>query len=60
MPIASDRQFIEFAVYMPAHEPQPGQELHSQSLSWSALMMPALYEPTASKVLDREISCPMK
>ncbi len=31
MPIASDRQFIEFAVYMPAHEPQPGQELHSAS-----------------------------
>ena len=31
IPMASDRQFIEFAVYMPAHEPQPGQELHSAS-----------------------------
>ena len=31
MPMASDRQFIEFAVYIPAHEPQPGQELHSAS-----------------------------
>lgn len=24
MPMASDRQFIELAVYMPEHEPQPG------------------------------------
>ena len=31
MPMASDRQFIELAVYMPEHEPQPGQELHSAS-----------------------------
>lgn len=24
IPIASHRQFMEFAVYIPAHEPQPG------------------------------------
>ena len=29
MPIASERQFIEFAVYMPEQEPQVGQAFSS-------------------------------
>ena len=58
MPIASDKQFIEFAVYIPEHEPQPGHEPHSHSISFSSSIRPALYAPTVSKVLESEISSP--
>ncbi len=58
MPIASDRQFMEFAVYIPEHEPQPGHEPHSHSISFSSSIRPALYAPTVSKVLESEISSP--
>ena len=42
MPMASHRQFMLLAVYMPEQEPQPGQQLQVQSSSCSPSMRPAL------------------
>ena len=42
IPIASQRQFIELAVYIPEHEPHPGQTFCSYSRRPSSSMMPAL------------------
>ena len=42
MPMTSVRQFMELAVYMPEHEPQLGQALHSNSWSFSSPILPAL------------------
>ena len=42
MPMASHRQFMELAVYIPAQLPQPGQQPCSHSVSLSPSMMPAL------------------
>ena len=53
MPKASVRQFIEFAVYIPEQEPQVGQVLHSYSLSFSSVIEPALYLPTASDIVEK-------
>jgi hypothetical protein len=41
-PSASHAQFIELAVNMPEHEPQPGQPVFSSSASSSAVILPAL------------------
>ena len=40
--MASHRQFMELAVYMPEQLPQPGQQFWVQSSSCSAEIMPAL------------------
>ena len=53
IPMASQRQFMLFAVYIPAQEPQPGQVLVSYSYSFASSMMPAFLAPTASNILDR-------
>ena len=42
MPMASHRQFMLLAVYMPEQEPQDGQQLQVQSSSWASSIMPAL------------------
>ncbi len=42
MPMASQRQFIEFAVYMPEHEPHVGHALHSHSCRRSSSILPAM------------------
>ena len=58
MPSTSVRQFIEFAVYIPEQEPQVGQVLSSQTVSCFSSILPALYEPTASNILDRLVFLP--
>ena len=42
IPSASHRQFIEFAVNIPEHDPQVGQAPHSKALSVSPSILPAL------------------
>lgn len=58
MPRASQRQFMLLAVYMPEQEPQPGQVFCSNSSRPSSSMISALRAPTASNILDREVSTP--
>src|SRR5699024_11314294 len=58
MPMASHRQFMLLAVYIPEQEPQPGQQLQVQSSSCASSIMPALYAPTASNILERLTSSP--
>ena len=41
IPIASVRQFIEFAVYIPEQEPQVGHTFSSYSLTSSSVIVPA-------------------
>ena len=41
MPMASVRQFMEFAVYMPEQEPQVGQALFSYSSRPASSSLPA-------------------
>ena len=41
MPMASVRQFMELAVYMPEQEPQVGQALSSYSSTPSSSSLPA-------------------
>ena len=41
-PMASHRQFMELAVYMPEQLPQLGQQFSVQSSSWASVMCPAL------------------
>ena len=53
IPTASHRQFILFAVYIPAQEPQPGQVLVSYSNSFASSIIFAFLAPTASNILDR-------
>ena len=49
MPSASLAQAIVFAVYMPPHEPSPGQAAHSSSYCSASVMRPASTAPTLSK-----------
>ncbi len=58
IPSASVKQFIEFAVYIPEHEPHVGHALHSYSFTSSSVIVPAEYEPTASNILERLVLCP--
>ena len=53
MPITSVRQFIEFAVNIPAQEPQPGQALFSSRASSASSILPAAHAPTASNISVR-------
>ena len=54
MPSASNRQFMEFAVNMPEHDPHEGQAAHSKRVSSSSSILPAVYAPTASNMEERE------
>ena len=49
-PRTSVRQFIEFAVNIPEHAPQPGQARCSISLSCSSVIFPTARPPTASNI----------
>ena len=48
MPSASPIAAIVFAVYMPAHEPVPGQAARSTPSRSSSLRVPLACAPTAS------------
>ena len=54
IPIASVRQFMEFAVYIPEQEPQVGQTFSSKLASSSAVIFPESNSPTASNIEERE------
>ncbi len=58
MPMASVRQFMELAVYIPEQEPQVGQVFSSNSQSSSWVMVPAVTLPTASNMEERLLFCP--
>ena len=58
IPTASQRQFMLFAVYIPEHDPHPGQTFCSNSSSFSSSIMPAFLAPTASNILESEVSTP--
>jgi len=58
IPIASQRQFIEFAVNIPEQLPCVGQPVHSSSVSFSSLILPELNSATPSKMLMRSTALP--
>ena len=58
MPSASKRQFIEFAVNMPEHDPHEGQAAHSKRSSSASSILPEVYAPTASNMEERESFLP--
>ncbi len=58
MPIASVRQFIEFAVNMPAQLPHVGHALFSRSSSRSSLTSPTAWPPTAVNTVSRSTCLP--
>ena len=58
IPMASVRQFMEFAVYIPEQEPQVGHTFSSNSASSSIVMVPAATLPTASNIEDKLLFCP--
>ena len=53
IPRTSHRQFIEFAVNIPEHEPHDGQAAFSSLRSSSSSILPALNAPTASNAVLR-------
>ena len=55
IPIVSVRQFIEFAVYIPEHEPQVGQAVNAQDSRFSSLILPTALAPTYSNCSERPI-----
>ena len=58
IPSTSVRQFMEFAVYIPEHDPQVGQVFCSNSLSLVSSMRPAVNSPTASEMLEKLVFRP--
>jgi len=58
MPSASLAQAIVFAVYMPPHEPSPGQATPSNSFCSASVMRPASTAPTLSKTSCTVTSLP--
>ena len=58
MPIASMAELMVLAVYMPPHDPAPGQASHS--ILWTVLSssLPAWCRPTASKMETMSTSSP--
>ena len=58
MPIASIAEDMVLAVNMPPHEPAPGQARRSTPSMCSLLIFPAVYSPTASKLLTTVRSLP--
>ena len=59
MPRASKLLLMVLAVYMPPHEPEPGTQRRSISLTSVSLMRPMVYSPTASKALTMVRSLPL-
>ena len=59
MPKTSVRQFIEFAVNIPEHDPQPGHAEFSISHTYASSALPDAYLPTASKTSFRLVSLPL-
>ena len=55
IPIDSVRQFIEFAVYIPEHEPQVGQAVKAVFSRSSSLIFPTAFAPTYSNCSDNPI-----
>lgn len=53
--MASHRQFMVLAVYMPEQEPQPGQAFSVRSSSSSSVMVPLRTAPTPSNTLMRSV-----
>jgi hypothetical protein len=60
IPMASMALLIVFAVYMPPHEPLPGQACRSIWTNSSREMLLALIAPTASKTLTTVRSFPFQ
>ncbi len=60
IPIASVRQFMEFAVNIPAQEPHVGHALSSISASACTSILPDLTAPTPSNTLTRSTFLPLK
>jgi len=60
MPSASERQFMEFAVNIPLHDPAPGQAHSSRLASSLASMSPAATLPTPSNTDMRSTGLPLK
>ena len=56
MPIASMAELMVLAVYMPPHEPAPGQASHSIAWTPFSSSLPAWYWPTASKMETMSMS----
>ena len=59
MPVASTRQFIEFAVYIPEQEPHVGQAASSSAASSSVERFPCACAPTASNISERPKRVPL-
>ncbi len=59
IPKTSVKQFMEFAVYIPEHEPHVGQVFSSYFVSSSSLIFPALKAPTASNIPERLVFLPL-
>ena len=59
IPSASVKQFIVFAVYIPAHDPHVGHAISSTEFNSFLLIFPVLYEPTASNTLLNPIFLPL-
>ena len=60
IPRTSQRQFIEFAVNIPEHEPHEGQAASSSSKRPDSSIVPALNAPTASNAVLRSRNLPPK
>ena len=60
IPIASIAEDMVLAVYIPPHEPAPGQAWRSTSSNSASLILCALYSPTASKALTIVRSRPFR
>src|SRR5699024_3630756 len=58
-PNISIKQFIEFAVNMPEHDPQVGQAFISISSNSFSDIFPDFNAPTPSKTDVKEICCPV-
>ncbi len=59
MPMASKAELMVLAVYMPPHEPEPGQAFCSMALKSSSDRRPAVNSPTASNAETMVRSLPL-
>ena len=58
-PKTSHRQFIEFAVNIPEHDPQVGHTFSSNSAKSDSSINPLSTDPTASNIVDKDTSLPL-
>ena len=58
IPIASVRQFMELAVYIPEHDPHEGHACSTYDCTPSSSSLPAWYAPTASNMCERQVRLP--